>query len=87
MPIDNLLEYSSNHSDTRVRFWFYCKDKEPGWNADIGNVNTFQSLKYKTELLGNAVAYGIDLILRNTAVGVTINDMINFYQIIWNPFH
>ena len=58
--IYNLLEYSFNYSDTQGRFWFYAKDEEINFNADIANDNIFQSLKYKAELLGKTAAYGID---------------------------
>ena len=60
--------------------------KKPNLNADIVNNNTFQSLKYKTELLGNAVAYEIDSILRNTTVGVTLSYMIKFYGSLEIPY-
>ena len=40
----NLLEYSSNYSDTKGSLWFYSKDKSTAFNADIAhNDNNFKS--------------------------------------------
>ena len=47
----NLIEYSSNYSETTGSFWFYSKDEATDFNADITNTNDFKSLKYKTKLL------------------------------------
>ena len=37
MPMYNLIEYSSNHSQTTGSLWFYWKDEETDFNADIVN--------------------------------------------------
>ena len=44
MLLCNLLEYSSNCSDTAGRLWFYSKDEATNLNADIGNYATYTSL-------------------------------------------
>ena len=49
----NLIEYSSNYSETTGSLWFYSKDEATNFNADIANHNNFRSFKYKTKLLGN----------------------------------
>ena len=37
----NLIEYSSNYSQTRGILWFYSKDEATNFNADISNNNNF----------------------------------------------
>ena len=56
MPMYNLMEYSSNYSETTGSLWFYSKDEATNFNADIANDNNFRSFKYKTKLLGNTEA-------------------------------
>ena len=56
MPMYNLIEYSSNYSETTGKLWFHSKDEATDFNADIVNGNNFKSFKYKAKLLGNAVA-------------------------------
>ena len=50
MPMYNLLEYSSNYSDTTGSLWFYSKDEETDFNNIIENSDEFKSFKYKTKL-------------------------------------
>ena len=47
MLMYNLLEYSSNYSDTTAILWFYFKDKAINFNANIEDDNAFKSFKYK----------------------------------------
>ena len=35
----NLIKYSSNYSGTTRSLWFYLKDEETNFNADIANNN------------------------------------------------
>ena len=37
MPVYNLIEYSSNYSETTGRLWFYSKDEVTDFAADIVN--------------------------------------------------
>ena len=54
MPMYNLVEYSSNYSQTTKSLQFFSKDESTNFNADIAN-NDFKSFKYKAiKLLGNA---------------------------------
>ena len=39
----NLIEYSSNYSETTGSLWFYSKDEENNSNAGITNNNNFKS--------------------------------------------
>ena len=56
MPMYNLIEYSSNYSETTGSLWFYSKDEATNFNADIVNDDKFKSFKYKAKLLGNTAA-------------------------------
>ena len=47
MPVYNLIEYSSNFSETTGTLWFYSKDEASNFDADIQNVDDFKSFKYK----------------------------------------
>ena len=39
----NLIEYSSNYSETTESLQFYSKNEAVNFNADIGNSNKFKS--------------------------------------------
>ena len=47
----NLLDYSSNFSDTRRSAWFYSKNEATNLNNDIADTNNFKSFKYKAKVL------------------------------------
>ena len=70
MPMYNLIEYSSNYSETTGSLWFYSKDEATDFNADIANDNTFKSFKYKARLLGNTEADNPNLILKGATIVV-----------------
>ena len=42
MPVYNLIEYSSNYSETTGSIWFYSKDEATNFNADIANDSNFK---------------------------------------------
>ena len=46
MQMYNLIEYSSNYSETTGRLWFYLNDEATNFNADIANTNTFKAMKH-----------------------------------------
>ena len=57
MPLYNLLEYSSNYSETTGNLWFYSKDKAAKFNNAIAaDDDNFKSFKHKTKLIGNTAA-------------------------------
>ena len=60
MSMYSLIEYSSNYSETTGSLWFYSKDEATDFNADIANDNNFKSFKYKTTLLENTKADGVN---------------------------
>ena len=41
MPMYNLVEYSSNYSETTGSLWFYSKNEATVFNADIANTDNF----------------------------------------------
>ena len=56
MLMYNLIEYSSNYSETTWSLWTYSKDEATNSNADIANTDNFKSFKCKAKLLGNRTA-------------------------------
>ena len=49
MPMYNLIEYSSNYSETVGSLWFYIKDGGTNFDANIAYNNDFKSFKYKEQ--------------------------------------
>ena len=45
--MNNLIEYSSNYSETTGSLWFYSKDEATNLNADIANYDNFKSLNIR----------------------------------------
>ena len=73
MPMYNLIEYSSNCSDTTRSLWFYSKDEATNYNADIANTNNFKSFKCKAKLSENTEADRDNGILKNARIAVPLN--------------
>ena len=85
----NLIEYSSNYSETTGSLWFYSKYKATNFNNNIENTDNFKSLKYKTKLLGNTVsqhnsnhAHGF---LKNATIAVPLKYLCNFWRSLEMP--
>ena len=89
MPMYNLIEYSSNYSETTRSLWFYSKDETTIFNAGIVNGN-FKSFKYKAKLCGNTVAQpasnAANGILKKTAIAVPLKYLSNFWRSLEIPF-
>ena len=49
MPMYNLIEYSSNYSETTGYLWFYSKDEGINFYADITNTDEIKSFDYKAK--------------------------------------
>ena len=45
MPMYNLIEYSSNYSETTESLWFYSNVEASNFRTDIVNDNNFKSFK------------------------------------------
>ena len=43
MPMCNLIEYSSNYSETTGSLWFYLKDEATDFDSNIANTDETQS--------------------------------------------
>ena len=84
MPIYNLIEYSSNYSETAGRPLFYSKDEATNFDADIANTDEFKFFKYKTKLLGNTVVQpasnATNRILKNPTIAVPLIYLGNFWR-------
>ena len=80
MPIYNLIEYSSNYSETTGNLWFCLKDEATKLNLDIVNTNDFKSFKYKTKLLGSTEADNADEILNNATIAFPLRYLSNFWR-------
>ena len=86
MPMYKLTEYSSNYSETTGSLWFYSKDEDTNFNADIADDNNFKSFNYKAKLLRNTVAQPANPangILKNATIAVPIKYLSNF----WRPLN
>ena len=68
MPMYNLLECSSNYSDTTG------KDEVNNFDANIVYGNALKSLKYKAKLLRSTEADGANGPLRNRTIAVVLKD-------------
>ena len=81
MPMYNLIEYSSNYSETTGNLWFYSKDEATNFNADVANNNNnFKSFMHKAKLLENTEADGGNGILKNATIAVQSKYLSNFLR-------
>ena len=84
LVIYNLIEYSSNYSETRGSLQFYSKDEATDFNNNIANTDDLKSFNYKTKLLENTVAQfapnAADGILRNATFAVPLKYLSNFLR-------
>ena len=89
MPMYNLIEYSSDYSETTGSLWSYSKDEATGFNADIANTDHFKSFKYKAKLLENTAAQpapnAANGILKNATIAVPLNYLSNFWRSLEMP--
>ena len=90
MPMYNLIEYSSNYSETTGSLWFYSKDEATNFHADIANTSNIviiftNNTKYKAKLLENTKADGDNGILKNAAIPVSLKHLSNFWRSLKVP--
>ena len=81
----NLIEYSSNYSETTSKLWFYSKYEATTFNADIANTNSFKSFMYNPNSLENTEAVGANQILRNATLAVLLKCLSNFWRLLEMP--
>ena len=83
-PKYNLIEHSSNYSETTRSLWFYSKDEATNFNADIANNDSFKSFRYKAKLLGNTAAQpapnAANEILKNATISAPLKHLSNFWR-------
>ena len=72
MPMYNLIEHSSNYSETTESWWFCSKDEATNSDADIANNNI--------KSLGNTEAGGNNGILKNVTIAVPSTYLSNFWR-------
>ena len=70
IPMYNVIEYSSNYSDTTGRLWYDTEDVATNFDSDIAK-NVFKSFKYKDKLLESTVVDGNNSIL-NAVIAVPL---------------
>ena len=85
MPMNNLLKYCSNYSETTGSLWLYSKDKATNFNNNIANADNFKSFKYKAKLLGNTVADRANRILRNETIAAPLKYLRIFWRSLEMP--
>ena len=74
----NLVEYSSNNSETTGSLWIYSKEEATDFNADIANINDFKSFMYEAKVLENTEVDGANGILKNATIPVILKFEISF---------
>ena len=84
ISIYNLIEYSSNYSDTTGSLWFYLKNEAADFNADILTM-IILNLSV-TKLLGKALVDELNGVLRNTTFAMPLKYLSNFSRLFKIPF-
>ena len=70
----NLIEYSSNYSETTGSLWFYSKDKA-----------TDKSFKYNANLLRNTEADNANGILKYATIATPLKHLRKFWKSLEIP--
>ena len=80
----NLIEYTSNSSETKGSWWFYSKDEANNFNNNIENNDNFKSFNYKAKLLGITVAQpaqnNANKFLKNATISMLLKCLSNFWR-------
>ena len=74
----NLIEYSSNYSETTGNLWFYSKDEATNFNHNVENIDNFNSFKFKAKLSGNIKTDGANGVLKHATIAVPLKYLNNF---------
>ena len=83
IPMYNLIEYSSNYSETTGNLWFYSEDEATNTNPDIVNDDNFKSFKYRAKLLGNTATQDNNAAngnAKNAIIPVPLKYLCNFWR-------
>ena len=71
MPMNNLIEYSDNYSDTSRSLWNFKRDEIIN-NANVTNDDNALSFKYKANLIGGTDVDGANRKKRKYKTSCTI---------------
>ena len=87
-PINNLIEYSGNYSDTSGSLWQVKRDQSPLTNAgNPDNVSTANStsFKYKSSFIGESTAVGGNRVFKDVKIAVPLKYLSNFWRSLEIP--
>ena len=81
IPMNNLIEYSDNYSDTSGSLWQFKRDglNVNDINAALTNDNA-PSFKYKASIIGNTVADGTNSKKDDVKIAVPLKYLSNFWR-------
>ena len=81
MPMNNLIEYSDNYSDTSGSFWNFKRDETTN-NANVTNDDNAPSFKYKSNRFGNTENNGTK---NGVKIAVPLKYLSNFWRSLEMP--
>ena len=84
ISIYNLIEHSSNYSDTTGSLWFYLRNEAADFNADI--LTAIILNLSVTKLLGKALVDEPNGVLRKTTFAMPSKYLSNFWRLFKIPF-
>ena len=76
MPMNNLIEYSDNYSDTSGNLWQFKRDEIINYAA-VTNDNNAPSFKYKANFIGNTEDNGTK---NGVKIAVPLKYLSNFWR-------
>ena len=80
MPMNNLVEYSNNYSDTSGSLWQFKGDEVPANNADL-SIDNSESFKYKAALVGETKHHNDGKsFVKDTKIVVPLKYLSNFWR-------
>ena len=80
-PMDNLIEYIDNYSDTSGSLWQFKRDEITD-NADVTNDDNAPSFKYKASIIGDTGNNGIK---NGVKIAVPLKFLSNFWRSLEMP--
>ena len=88
IPIYNLIEYGDDLSDTSGSFWQFKRDEQPidnnGTSINL-NAENSSSFKYKSNLIGNTNADGVNRKKENLKIVVPLKYLSYFWRSLEMP--
>ena len=88
MPVYNLIEHSSNYSDTSGSLWQFKREEQPMNNAGA-SINLIadnsSSFRYKSNFIGNSDADGANRKKQGVKIVVSLKYLSNFWRLLKTP--